>query len=310
MLCLLQNEEIFPSYKYSNGFCNNGSFDYFGKNVDSEFPKPKRGRKKKVDPKINEVEDSDVRDKRERLVACVLSGNSKMYLGKEYTEQQINEMDCNNVNTLLNRYESVLNAKMTKSLGKSVINLYSNLACNVMGVGNQQELSTDLGSDPFLNTALQRFTCDLYYHFGALLAPLSVGIITVKHYTKILVLNYMEAQKTETVNQEKQETVTKQKNPLRINQGKRLVEYNKRKKEELKRLNDQITKQDYMTDHKPKPNMNTYVYAGSLSILGLAIGGYLLSSKLKKPEQKLIDVLEPPVTKTKTKPHIDIFEMH
>ena len=154
------------------------------KNVDSEATKPKRSRKKKAYTKINELEDDDVRDKRERLVACVLSGNSKLYLGKEYTEQQINEMDCNSVNTLLNRYESVLSAQMTKSLGKSVINLYSNVACSVLGVGNQQELSTDLESDPFLNTALQRFTCDLYYRFGALLAPVSVGIITGKHYAK------------------------------------------------------------------------------------------------------------------------------
>ena len=133
---------------------------------------------------MNELEDNDVRDKRERLVACVLSGNSKMYLGKEYTEQQINEMDCNDVNTLLNRYKSILSAQMTKLLGKSVINLYSNLACSVLGVGNQQELSTDLEYDPFLNTALQRFTCDLYCHFGALLAPVSVVIITSKHYAK------------------------------------------------------------------------------------------------------------------------------
>ena len=158
-----------------------------GRDVDSEFPKPKRGRKKKADPKINELEDNDVRDKRERLVACVLSGNSKMYLGKEYTEQQINEMDYNSINTLLNRYESVLSAQMTKSLGKSIINLYSNLACSVLGVGNQQELSTDLECDPFLNTAMQRFTCDLYYRFGALLAPVSVGIITGKHYAKICI---------------------------------------------------------------------------------------------------------------------------
>ena len=98
-----------------------------GRDVDSEFPKPKRGRKKKADPKMNELEDNDVRDKRERLVACVLSGNSKMYLGKEYTEKQINEMDYNSIDTLLNRYESVLSSQMTKSLGKSVINLYSNL---------------------------------------------------------------------------------------------------------------------------------------------------------------------------------------
>ena len=156
------------------------------RDVDSANTKPKRGRKKKADTKMNELEDNDIRDKKERLVACVLSGNSKMYLGKEYTEQQINEMDCNSVNALLNRYKSVLSAQMTKSLGRSIINykLYSNIACSVLGVGNQQELSTDLESDPFLNTAMQRFTCDLYYRFGALLAPVSVGIITGKHYAK------------------------------------------------------------------------------------------------------------------------------
>ena len=136
-----------------------------GRDVDSEFPKPKRGRKKKADPKINELEDNDIRDKRERLVACVLSGNSKMYLGKEYTEEQINKMDCNDVNTLL--------------------------ACSVLGVGNQQDLSDDLECDPFLNTALQRLTCDLYYRFGTLLAPASIVIITGKHYAKnsVTILN-------------------------------------------------------------------------------------------------------------------------
>ena len=151
-----------------------------GRDVDSEFPKPKRGCRKKADPKINELEDNG--EKRERLVACVLSGNSKIYLGKEYTEEQINKMDCNDVNTLLYRYESVLSAQMTKSLSKSVINLYSNIACSVLGVGNQQDLSDDLECDPFLNTTLQRLTCDLYYRFGALLAPASIAIITGKHY--------------------------------------------------------------------------------------------------------------------------------
>ena len=154
------------------------------RDVDLANTKPKRGRKKKADTKMNELEDNDVRDKRERLVACVLSGNSKMYLGKEYTEQQINEMDYSSVNTLINRYEYVLSAQMTKSLGKSVINLYSNLACSVLSVGNQHDLSDDLECDPFLNTAMQRFTFDLYYRFGTLLAPVSVGIITGKHYTK------------------------------------------------------------------------------------------------------------------------------
>ena len=108
---------------------------------------------------------------------------------------------------------------------------------------------------------------------------------------------------------QQQETVTKQKNPLRIEQGKKLVEYKKRKKEELKHLNDQITKQDDMGEHKPRPNTSTYVYAGGLSLLGLAIGGYLLYSKFKKQKQNLIDIPPPPVPKTSTEPKRDIFEM-
>ena len=108
---------------------------------------------------------------------------------------------------------------------------------------------------------------------------------------------------------QQQETVPKEKNPLRIEQRKKLVEYNKRKKEELKHLNEQITKQDDIAEHKPKPNMNNYVYAGGLSIFGLAISGYLLYSKFKKQEQDLIDIPPPPVPKTSTEPKRDIFEM-
>ena len=101
---------------------------------------------------------------------------------------------------------------------------------------------------------------------------------------------------------QQQETVTKQKNPLRIEQGKKLVEYNKCKKEELKRLNEQITKQDDMAEHKPRPDTSTYVYAGGLSVFGSAIGGYLLYSKFKKQKRNLIDVPPPSVPKTSTEP--------
>ena len=108
---------------------------------------------------------------------------------------------------------------------------------------------------------------------------------------------------------QQQETVTKQRNALRIEQGKKLVEYNKRKKEELKCLNEQITKQDNIAEHKPRPDTSTYVYAGGLSVLGLAIGGYLLYGKFRKQKQNLIDVPPPPMPKVSTEPKRDIFEM-
>ena len=108
--------------------------------------------------------------------------------------------------------------------------------------------------------------------------------------------------------QQNQETVTKQKNPLRVEQGRKLVEYNKCKKEELKHLNEQITKQDNIADHKPRPHTNAYLYAGGFSVLGLAIGGYLLYNKFKKPQRKLIDV--PPLPSiVNIEPKRDIFEM-
>ena len=69
-----------------------------------------------------------------------------------------------------------------KSLGKSIISMYSMGACSALGIRNQEALSKDLENDPFLNSALQRFNCKLYYRFRSFLAPLSVGIITSRHY--------------------------------------------------------------------------------------------------------------------------------
>ena len=69
-----------------------------------------------------------------------------------------------------------------KSLGHSIINMYSMGACSALGITNQDALSEDLENYPFLNSALQRFTCELYYRFRSFLAPLSVGIITSRHY--------------------------------------------------------------------------------------------------------------------------------
>ena len=55
-------------------------------------------------------------------------------------------------------------------------------ACAALGVSNQDALSEDLENDPFLNSALKRFTCELYYRFGSFLALLSAGIIMSRHY--------------------------------------------------------------------------------------------------------------------------------
>ena len=120
--------------------------------------------------------------KRQKLLKCVLTRNSKMYLGKVYTEEQLAKLSEEEVEKLFNNYEAKLSGQMLKSLGRSIINMYSMGACSVLGITNQDASSEDLENDPFLNSALQRFTCELYFRFGSFLAPLSVGIITSRHY--------------------------------------------------------------------------------------------------------------------------------
>ena len=120
--------------------------------------------------------------KRQKLLECVLTGNSKLYLGKVYTEYQLAKLSEEEVEKLFNNYEAKLSGQMLKSLGHSIINMYSMEACAALGISNQDALSEDLENDPFLNSALQRATCELYYRFGSFLAPLSIGIIMSRHY--------------------------------------------------------------------------------------------------------------------------------
>ena len=120
--------------------------------------------------------------KHQKLLECVLTGNSKLYLGRVYTEEQLAKLNEEEVEKLFNNYEAKLSGQMVKSLGRSIINMHSMRACTVLGITNQKALSEDLENNPFLNSALQRFTCELYYRFGSFLALLSVGIIMSRHY--------------------------------------------------------------------------------------------------------------------------------
>ena len=118
----------------------------------------------------------------QKLFECILTRNSKLYLGKVYTEEQLAKLNEEEMEKLFNNYEAKLSGQMVKSLGKSIINMYSMGACAVLGITNQEPLSDDLENDPFLNSALQRFTSKLCYRFGSFLAHLSIGIITSRHY--------------------------------------------------------------------------------------------------------------------------------
>ena len=69
--------------------------------------------------------------KRQKLIECVLTGSNKQYLGKVYTEEQVNKLSAEEVDKPCNIYEAKLSGQMVRSLGKSIIRMYSMGACAV-----------------------------------------------------------------------------------------------------------------------------------------------------------------------------------
>ena len=77
----------------------------------------------------------------QKLLECVLTGNSKLYLGKVYTEDQLAKLSEEEVEKLFDNYEAKLSGQMVKSLGHSVINMYLMGVCALLGISNQDALS-------------------------------------------------------------------------------------------------------------------------------------------------------------------------
>ena len=99
--------------------------------------------------------------KRQKLIECVLAGNSKQYLGKAYTEERLNKLSARELDKLFSDYKVKLLGQMVKSLGKSIVRIYSMGACAALGMSNQDALSEDQESDLLLSSTFQRFTCEL-----------------------------------------------------------------------------------------------------------------------------------------------------
>ena len=95
---------------------------------------------------------------------------------------------------------------------------------------------------------------------------------------------------------------------MRVEQGRKLVEYNRRKKEELKRLNDHITKQEVEEPKVVKTEENSYKYIG-IGFGLLLIGGYFMYNQMKrKVLPKKAQPIEEQIEEI-NKPSKDIFTM-
>ena len=57
----------------------------------------------------------------QKLLECILTGDSKLYLSKVYTEEQLTKLNEEEVERLFNNYEAKLSGQMVCLLGHSVM---------------------------------------------------------------------------------------------------------------------------------------------------------------------------------------------
>ena len=118
---------------------------------------------------------------RDTLEAIILSGRGKMFLGKNYTPEDIEKMSTEEINHLYNKYKSVFGGRMAKSLSKTMVNLYTKLVNFWLPIESEEELKVNLESDPVVSNSIGDFASKLYVKFGCYLAPIITALITANN---------------------------------------------------------------------------------------------------------------------------------
>ena len=120
---------------------------------------------------------------RDRLGALAAGGQSKQYLGKALSADEIDSLNDDQVEKLYTRYEARLGAAMTKTLGQAALQLYTRIAGMFLPIpaDHQPKLIADLETDPFVGHALSSASCELYHRYGMFLAPLTTALTTAKY---------------------------------------------------------------------------------------------------------------------------------
>ena len=124
----------------------------------------------------------------ERLAADVAGRQAKQYglvlSGcKALTADKVDVMDEDWIEKLHVRYEARLGTAMTKTLGEAPLKLYAKAAGMFLPIPtkNQPALVADLEADSFVGQSLSSAACELYHHYGMLLAPVTTVMTTAKH---------------------------------------------------------------------------------------------------------------------------------
>jgi hypothetical protein len=134
-------------------------------------------------PQHNAEASAGISMKRARVAAEIAGGHRLVLRGKSVTPEMVETMPDSDVEELCARVEARIGAAMSKSLGSSLIHLYTSAASTLLPIPTTDKkiLAKELEEDPLVCSWLQATCCQLYYRYGMFLAPLSAAVITAKH---------------------------------------------------------------------------------------------------------------------------------
>jgi hypothetical protein len=134
-------------------------------------------------PQHNAEASAVISMKRARVAAEIAGGHRLVLRGKSVTPEMVETLPDSDVEELCARVEARIGAAMSKSLGSSLIHLYTSAASTLLPIPTTDKkiLAKELEEDPLVCSWLQATCCQLYYRYGMFLAPLSAAVITAKH---------------------------------------------------------------------------------------------------------------------------------
>lgn len=115
------------------------------------------------------------------LQEIVASGESKKYLGKTYTIEEIDEMGQDEKDLLLARYNAIKQAEYASSLKDSFCSVVAEVGCKVLSIKNVKGVKQDLTNDPFITAMVGHIASAVFSTFGFAFTPVAVGSILAKH---------------------------------------------------------------------------------------------------------------------------------
>jgi hypothetical protein len=123
---------------------------------------------------------------KDRLCAVVSSGDSKKYLGKEYTIKDIEALSPADREKLFQRYQ-IKFSRVVTTVGQSILSLYARaigltLPVELFGIkvslGSEERLTEDLSNYPIINNSMASALSEVCYKYGIYLSPLVATLIT------------------------------------------------------------------------------------------------------------------------------------